>query len=82
VSLRNRIVRLERKRGDMPLDCPGCGYPSKAERRILGLRDQEPQPTCKVCQRYIDYQGRPMHVPFIRVSNGERKFTRPVGYHH
>ena len=79
MSLRNRVVRLERKRGDMPQDCPGCGYPSKAERRIIGMRDQNPLPTCKVCQRFLDYQGCPMHVPFVRVSNGERKFQRSPG---
>jgi hypothetical protein len=76
MNLNTRLARLEKHRDQHPPDCAGCGYPSKAVQRVIACRTQEPLPTCTVCAHPLDHQGRPMHVPFTRISRGDRAFSR------
>jgi len=80
MKLHHRLAKLERLQP--PRSCAGCGFPAKAKLRVMFAKVRGPLPNCNVCQRPFDDESRPLHMPYARVSLGERKFTRRVGKFH
>jgi len=77
MKLHHRLAKLERLQP--PPSCIGCGYPAKAKLRVMFTKVRGPLPTCPVCQRPLDDEGRPLHTPYTRISIGERTFNRTPG---
>jgi hypothetical protein len=70
MNITRRVAKLELVRSSIPHHCPDCGYPGRARLRIFMTRDDRCQPKCPTCQYPLDYQGFPLHIPFIRVDRG------------
>jgi hypothetical protein len=69
----SRIARLEqtlRPQRTGPPACPRCGAPDTEGPGYLMPTNDEP-PTCDVCGRTLDQQGRPLNPVYIFEVVGE-----------
>lgn len=62
----HRVRRLESVMRPEP-SCPGCGYPQRAQIRVILTEHDDPLPTCTVCRRPLDEEGAPIHTPYTRI---------------
>jgi hypothetical protein len=73
----SRMARLERTLGPArtgPPPCPGCGAPDTQGPGYLIRENGEPPPTCDVCRRTLDQQGRPLDPCYMIVLAQESDF--------
>lgn len=66
MNLKRRIDKLELLH---PPDrsCRVCGYPKRAQRRVILSENDDPLPTCATCGQPLDEDGAPLFTPLTHI---------------